>query len=66
MWQAQEKDQERRKRRKGELPDDSYLGHTVKSCMTVIGTIRNEARPCAVSFLCTNVSMERKGKYGDF
>lgn len=36
MWQAQEKDQERRKRRKGELPDDSYLGHTVKSCMTVI------------------------------
>ena len=39
MWQAQEKDQERRQRRKGELPDDSYLGHTVKSCMTVIGTM---------------------------
>lgn len=36
MWQAQEKDSERRKRRKEELPEDSYLGHAVKNCMTVI------------------------------
>lgn len=36
MWQAQVKSFEREKRRKGESPAGSYLGHTVKSCMTVI------------------------------
>lgn len=36
MWQAQKKGFERRKRRKEELSEDSYLGHAVKNCMTVI------------------------------
>ena len=36
MQQVQRKDFERERRRKGELPADSYLGHAVKSCMTVI------------------------------
>ncbi len=36
MWQAQWKSSQREGRRKGELPVDSYLGHAVKSCMTVI------------------------------
>lgn len=36
MWQAQVMSFEREKRRKGELPVDSYLGHAVKNCMTVI------------------------------
>lgn len=39
MWQAQGKSFERGKRRKEELPEDSYLGHAVKNCMTVIGTM---------------------------
>ena len=36
MWQAQMMNFERGKRRKGELPADFHLGHTVKSCTTVI------------------------------
>ncbi len=36
MWQAQVKGFEREKRRKEESSAGSYLGHTVKSCMTVI------------------------------
>lgn len=36
MWQAQTTDFERGRRRKEEPPAGSCLGHTVKSCMTVI------------------------------
>ncbi len=36
MWQAQAKNSGRGKRRKGGLSVDFHLGHTVKSCMTVI------------------------------
>ena len=36
MWQAQATDFERGRRRKEELSAGSYLGHTVKNCMTVI------------------------------
>ena len=36
MWQTQMMSFERGRRRKGELSVDSHLGHTVKSCMTVI------------------------------
>ncbi len=36
MWQAQVKGFEREKRRKEESSAGSYLGHTVKNCMTVI------------------------------
>ncbi len=53
MWQAQKKGFERRKRRKEELPEDSYLGHAVKNCMTVIESmgryqVREECKlaPC--------------------
>lgn len=37
MWQAQRKGFGRGRRRKGESSVDFYLGHAVKSCMTVIG-----------------------------
>lgn len=36
MWQAQRKKDERKKRRKDRHPCRQVLGHTVKSCMTVI------------------------------
>lgn len=36
MWQAQQKKDERKKRRKDLHPDRQVLGYTVKSCMTVI------------------------------
>ena len=36
MWQAQEMDFERDKRRKGKFPVSFHLGHAVKNCMTVI------------------------------
>lgn len=57
MWQAQGKSFERGKRRKEELPEDSYLGHAVKNCMTVIGTMgryqvsKDKAGPCVAGFL---------------
>ncbi len=35
--QEQRKDDEREGRRKGIFPDNIFLGHAVKSCMTVIG-----------------------------
>lgn len=39
MWQAQKKDFERGKCRKGKHPVCFCLGHAVKSCMTVIGSM---------------------------
>lgn len=39
MWQAQKKNFERGKCRKEEHPVCFYLGHAVKSCMTVIGSV---------------------------
>ncbi len=58
MWQAQEKDSERRKRRKEELPEDSYLGHAVKNCMTVIGSMgRYQVREEFKLALCGQLSL---------